>query len=450
MTKRLKKVIGIAILLWSGGASSQVPKLALADALNLALKGNYSLKSDTFNIVATHHRNRELAGYYLPQVNISNQLNHNIAVPTQMLPGAIAGQPSKDYVPIQFGTKYDAGTSVEVNQVILRKDLMLKIRAANLYTDIATTRHALTREEIIYKTTSMWYALQSTAELIRNTKSDYDNMATMKRIAQAQLENGTLTRIDFQSLAINVANKASELSRLQTQYAEQLDKFKYFIGMPSATIVAIDSLRLTDTHEPEPGKATRNDIRLYNQLLSAKEVDIRSIRAESKPAISTYLRYKYQSQFSTASRVFDRDFWFHSSSIGITATMPIFDGFRRKHRVKTAQAELQQLQVQLEQTTHNARTETKIAGEKLVHYKNQLKVNTENMAMAEKVFESRRALYTEGVTTLIELLDAERELTLARNLYLQAVVDVQTARLDLHQATGTLSTTFLTQQGIQL
>ena len=73
----------------------------------------------------------------------------------------------------------------------------------------------------------------------------------------------------------------------------------------------------------------------------------------------------------------------------------------------------------------------------------QYKITLRNLELAEKVFNSRRALYTEGVTTLIELLDAESELSQARNLHIQALIDVQTSWLDLHKANGTLLTQYV-------
>jgi outer membrane protein TolC len=44
-----------------------------------------------------------------------------------------------------------------------------------------------------------------------------------------------------------------------------------------------------------------------------------------------------------------------------------------------------------------------------------LSITKENLDLAEKVYQSRKALYAEAVTTLIELLDAERELSHGKN-----------------------------------
>jgi len=75
--------------------------------------------------------------------------------------------------------------------------------------------------------------------------------------------------------------------------------------------------------------------------------------------------------------------------------------------------------------------------------KQQLSITKENLELAENVFKTRKALYSEGVTTLIELLDAERELSQARNNYTQAMIDVQKGWLEVHKANGTLLTNYL-------
>jgi outer membrane protein TolC len=70
-------------------------------------------------------------------------------------------------------------------------------------------------------------------------------------------------------------------------------------------------------------------------------------------------------------------------------------------------------------------------------------ITKENLQLATNVFSSRKALYTEGVSSLTELLDAERELSKARNNHIQALINVQSGWVDLHKANGTLLTDFL-------
>lgn len=450
MKKRCKQYLYlfiVTVLCISGGmVRAQSTPITIKEAIDIALANNYALRADSLNILVAGYKNKHLAGQYLPQVNYGSKLNYNPAIPSQMLPGTIAGQPSKDYVPVQFGTRYDASTGIEVTQTIYRKDLLLQMRSAGLYQDIARTRHQLTREDLIYQVAGNFYALQSNAELIRTTRKDYQNLQEILTVAKAQFEHGTLKRIDYESLQINVANKESQLDQLVTQYNEQLDFFKYLLGLPVTSPLSIsDSIvSLSAPIEPD-GKQllNREDIHLYNQLITSKEVDIKVIRAEAKPSLNSYFRYNYQSQFGELGKAFDNDYWFKSATVGLSVSVSLFDGNRRRNRIHIAQTELQQLKWQTLQKQERAATELNTSLEKLNNNRRQHQTNAQNLALAEKVFASRKALYAEGVTTLIELLDAEKELTQARNLHIQSMIHVQTGQLDVYKANGTLLTEFL-------
>jgi outer membrane protein len=449
---KLRQTILVCALVVAGSkllaqeTSTKTQPVNIKQAIDIALANNYGLRADSLNIASTAFKNDEVTGYYLPQVNYSNKFNYNAAIPSQMLPGAVLGDPSKEYVPVQFGTKYDASTSIEMTQNIYRKDLLIKMRAAGLNNAIAQTKYRISREDLIYQVAGAFYALQSNAELIRTTSSDYENLKKVLSIAKAQFDNGTLKRIDYESLEINVANKKSQLNQLQTQYNEQQNYFKYLLGIPmsaqltiSESIAAAPKLMMPDDNSV----MKREDIILYHQLIKSKEVEMKAIRAEKSPAVATYFKYGYQSQFGSTDKMFDKDYWYKSSTFGITTSISLFDGNRRKSRIHVAQTEMEQLKWQSEQKQQKAQTELLSAWQTLSNNLDQYEVNEKNLALAERVFNSRTALYTEGVTTLVELLDAEGELTQARNLYIQSVIDVQTGILDLHKANGTLTNEFL-------
>jgi outer membrane protein TolC len=427
-------------------AQAQTGSVNIKQAIDIAFANNYGLQADSLNMTVTSYQNKQLLSGYLPQVTSSGKVNYNMKIANQMLPGTVAGQPNKDYVPVQFGTKYDAGTAIQVTQNIYRKDLLLQIRAEDLYTGIARTKYNLTKEDLIYKVAEAFYDLQSSAENIRTTKADYKNLQDVLAIAKAQFENGTLKRIDYESLQINVANKQSQLSQYQTQYDEHLYYFKYLLGVPADAALNInDSITLLPglVINAENSFLQRDDIHLTKQMIQSKEVEMKSIKAEGLPQLSTYFRYNYQSQFSNASKILDGYYGSNSSTVGLSVSISIFDGNSRKNRVNVARTQLQQLKWQSDYQQQQAQTELLSAAKTLNTSREQFNINAQNLVLAEKVFNSRRALYTEGVTTLVELLDAENELTQARNLYMQSLISVQTGTLDLHKANGTLLTEFI-------
>jgi outer membrane protein TolC len=437
---------GLAMLLIVGSAKSQPVSLNLKQAIEMAFANNNSLKADSMNLVSAGYQQQVAKASQLPQVSYATKTEYNLAIPSQMLPGSIVGEPSKEFVPVKFGTKYNLTTGVEVNQSIWNKTNRLQVASARLNTEIAATRHKLSREELAYEIAKAYYALQANGEMIRTTAHDYANILEIVRISKAQFENGVLKRIDYESLQINAANKQSELDQLQTKQTEQLAYFKYLLGVPVSTDININEpggiIPAFNEINSSPLFA-REDIHLNQQMRQAKELEIKTIRAEQAPVVNSFFRFNYLSQFNTFSDISKSDYRFKSSTVGISASVSLFDGYRRKNRLKIASSELFQLRFQGEQQEQLAQTEWTSANETLRSGRQQYRLTQQNLVLAEKVFTSRKALYAEGVSTLIELLDAERELSKARNLDTQAMINVHTALLDVYKAKGTLLTDFI-------
>jgi len=419
--------------------------VSLRKAIDLAVENNLSLRSDSLNVAVTGHNNKELAGYYLPQINYNSVTEFNPEVASQLLPGKFLGDPSKDLVPVQMGTTYNLRTGVEVTQALYRKDLLVQMRAAGLYSNISQTKHKLTKEQLIYNVAYSFFAIQAKADLIRATTEDYLNLKDVLTIAKSQYENGVIKGIDYHTLQINVSNKEASLSQLETEYMNQLADFNYLLGLPADTRVSIADSISAEMIIPQQQKQTaeRNDILLTRQMVESKQVDIKKIRAELTPSINSYLRYNYQAQFNNADKVANSDYWFRGSTIGISVAVPIFDGNRRRNRIKAAELQLDQLKYQSTLQQQRAEVEYLNASYVLTNNLQQAGITKKNLQLAVGVFNSRKALYNEGVSSLVELLDAERELTNARKLSLQADVNVKTGWLDLHKANGTLLTDFI-------
>lgn len=446
MWKRSLCVLMVASMALSKtNALSQTTPVDLKSAIDMALANNYSLKADKMNIQTAIYQKDVVKADYLPQVNYSNKSEYNPNIASQMLPGKIAGQPDKDYVPVQFGTRYAMSTGIEVNQNLYRKDLRLQTQSAAVNVRMAQTKHALTKEEIVYQVAASYYDLQTNAELIRTTRKDYENILHVLKISKAQTENGMVKRIDYESLQINAANKESQLNQYQSAYNVQLAYFKYLLGLapdaeltvaeavqdPSATILAANKIY------------NREDLHLNRQMVESKELEIKTIRAEKLPQVSLYSKFSFQAQYNNPGDVFKNDYWYKASVIGISTKISLFDGYRRKSRISIAESQLQQLKFEGDQKRQLANADWASANEKLANDLKQLSITRQNLALAEKVFASRTALYAEGVSTLIELLDADRELSQARNNHVQAMINVATGVLNTHKANGTILTEYI-------
>ncbi len=120
----------------------------------MALAFNPSLKADSINKQIAGHQVGVARADLRPRVNFNSKTEYNPAIASQMLPGEILGQPSKDFVPVQFGTRYSMGSGVEANQALYRRSSRLQVASAELNTKITDTRYQLSKEDLVYKVAS--------------------------------------------------------------------------------------------------------------------------------------------------------------------------------------------------------------------------------------------------------------------------------------------------------
>ena len=132
--------------------------------------------------------------------------------------------------------------------------------------------------------------------------------------------------------------------------------------------------------------------------------------------------------------------WDSGWNYGVTASLPLFDGFAREGGVITQKARLKQSQIDLvdaEETALLELTKAILSIEDAAEFVDSQKLN---LSRAEEGLRLVETGYRQGVNTLIEVVDAQTALTLARANYYQSIYSHVVAKLYLEKAMGTLTT----------
>jgi outer membrane protein TolC len=87
------------------------------------------------------------------------------------------------------------------------------------------------------------------------------------------------------SLEINVANTKSQLDQLETDYNAQLAQFNFLLGLPAENKTLISSSISKDLRFSDNSNylLQREDIRLSQQVIQLKEVEIKNNSGRKSP-----------------------------------------------------------------------------------------------------------------------------------------------------------------------
>jgi hypothetical protein len=140
---------GVALLLglclWAAApaaAQNTDSTFTLEAALSYAAKNNRDLKSSSFDEQLAREQVKEVRSQGLPQVNINGRLQDNLIIPTNLLPAEAFGGEPGTFIPVRFGTKYNATAGVEATQLLFSQSYLSRASRPPRLRGVCPTEHA--------------------------------------------------------------------------------------------------------------------------------------------------------------------------------------------------------------------------------------------------------------------------------------------------------------------
>lgn len=258
------------------------------------------------------------------------------------------------------------------------------------------------------------------------------------RIIKLRQERGVSTMLDVRQAEELVYNATEVIPALE-QSIQQTENFLSFLtGRNPSTIAR--GLSLTEQPMPPVVPAglpsdlieRRPDIRAAENSLIAANARIEVARKAFFPRISLSAFLGYESGQITSLFSASRSVW----SLVPQVTQPIFTGGRLRSNVRLSQAEREFLLVEYQRTIQGAFREVSDA---LIAYEKVRDVRSQRTLLVETLRDRARLSYlryTGGVATLLDALDADRELFDAERSLALARRDELLSVVQLYKALG--------------
>lgn len=173
----------------------------------------------------------------------------------------------------------------------------------------------------------------------------------------------------------------------------------------------------------------RPDRQAQQARLLAAEAELDRLRAQSLPAVSLSL-----SQGQRSDEFGRRD----SGQIALTASLPLFTGFRLSRQRDGARSVLVEQALELERIERLIELDVWQAWQDLETAGARLQATETLLEAASESTRAARARYEAGLGNLLNVLNAQSNLADARLQQAQAIYDLAGARFQLAQASGVL------------
>lgn len=419
---------------------------SLKQAIEFAKQNNSNIKIANLNSELRDKKVKEQIGSGLPQINFAGSLQNNLKIGTMLLPGALLGS-SQEFIPVEFGTKYNLSAGVHLTQKVFDYSFWVGLDAAKLSNQISEQHIVKTEEDITYSVAVAYYSALVIQKQIENLKTILEASERTLNSIELKFENGMVKKIDVDRIKVSYNNTRSQAQQAELNYKQSLNYLKYAMGVPVESAITLsDSISekipgqfFDALHTNDKVYENRIDYRILKTNLSLYEAEKSNNIASYLPTLSFFADYSYQAQRSEFN-FFDSDKeWFNSSSIGLTLSLPIFTGFQNYAKVQQSNISIQIAEENLKLSEQAITVEVSNFE---IQYRSALDITRdekENLALAESVFNNTQKEYKQGIGSSMDLIQAESSLRETQNIYYTKLLELFVARLDFEKSKGTLN-----------
>jgi outer membrane protein len=447
----MKRILLLTFLTFALTAQSQavsttaINPLTLKAAITYALENKADAKKARLSIENSEYQIDEVRSRALPQISANGSLTYNPILQTNVLDGAMFGQPGQS-IQVAFGQKWTSGAGVSLSQTLFDQSVFTGLRAAKSTREFYQINNQLTEEQVIERVANNYYSVYVQRERLILLDSNFVNTSKVRDIVKGQFDNGLAKKIDLDRIIVKMSNIDTERQQIINQIQLQENALKFYMGMPIETKIVIPQTEFEVTPQAlteAPNTANRTEYLLLKKQEELLEFQKTSVKAAYYPTLSLVAGYNYIGQGPEVplfAKPADGVYWSDYSAIGLNLKVPIFTGFGTRAKVRQADVEIRTLQEDIKDTQlsldldyRNAKTQIE---NNIITIGNQ----KENMRLAGDILKNTKNNYLQGLASLTDLLDAENASLEAQNNYTRAVLAYKIAEISLIKSKGELKT----------
>lgn len=417
----------------------------LDECIQYAFEHQYAIRTAEADVDIAQSQIRETIGQGLPQISGTVQFQDYVKLPVTLLPGAIAGEPDQEFIPVTFGTQYDLSLGVEAEQLLFDGSYLVGLQASKVYKELSTKNLQRSKIETAVEVAKAYYTALVTEERLELTDANLERIGEQLDETRKMYESGMAEEIDADRLQVEYNNAVTEKKNLVRMANMNVLLLKFQMGMPVTAELtlkeSIDDIKfepavLNEVVQPE-------DRIEYSTLLTQErlnELDLKRYKSEFLPKLSAFGSYTRQGQDNKGAALFNGDaFFFSTGVIGLRLTVPLISGGQKFQKVRQANLELLKTQYEMENMRNSISLEVRQSTVDYINSVESMENQERNMELADKVSNVARIKYSEGVGSSLEVTTAETSLKEAQTNYINALYDALISKIELQRAKGELN-----------
>ena len=414
-------------------ADSILQEASLPAVIQYALKNQPLIQQSQIdeNIREQEIKNA-LADWY-PQVNFAYNLQHNFQVPVAVIGGNN----------IKLGVDNTSYGQFTLKQVLFNPDVVFANRTKGDFRLQARQNTISNKIDLVAEVTKAYYNVLESLQQIQVAEGDITRLERSLQDATNQYKAGAADKIDYKRTTISLNNTRARKSGIEANLKGRMEYLKFLMNYPSKEDLQLvyDTTRLEYEIELDTTANPDYNIRIEYQILETQRKLQRSNvdynRWAYLPTISANGAYNLNYNNNDFSKLYTNNF--PSSFAAISLNFPIFQGGKRTSMVRQSELELKRTEWDIINLKNQVNSEyAQAMATYKTNYAAYLSLK-ENLGLAQEVYDVIQLQYRSGIKAYLEVITSETDLRNARILYIAAIYNVLTSKVDVLKSMGLIN-----------
>lgn len=432
----------VLLLIVIGFQSAQAQVWSLQQCIDTAQVYNKKLQVNRNDIAIGEQREKEAKANLNPKVTANADYKYFTNLPYQLLPlnALNPAAPEGEFRAAQFGVPHNINLNLQLSMPLYNPQLYGAIQTTKIASEWIELQYQKLEEQIFFDISNLYYNAQILHHQLAFIDSNLINAERLFKNMQLLNEQLLVKGTDVSKVKLQVAQLTSQKVGVKSKYEQVLNALKFTIGLSLENNLQIETNILYE-NSFEYSSLSTLDFRMAiikNRWLGLELNTLNKSRY--LPSLNLFANYGTTGFGYNGKPNGFLDFY-SIGFAGIQLSYPLFSGTvtERKINQKTLELKNNELQMGLinEQNylqVENAKLQRKTA-------KNTVETLTEQIQLAQIIYEQTIVQQKLGTATLTDILLADNSLREAQQTYLSAVIDYLKADLELKKFTGNISLT---------
>jgi outer membrane protein len=446
-------------------AQQKVHQLTVKEAVDLAFNNVAELKNAKLDYKIADARNKEITAAAYPQVNGTISGNHYLSLPQIQFPDATEqaiykvlkdnGVRDGTGAPItadgefqlrsfSFFQPWNVNMGATVQQLLFEPQVFVGLQARKALLESSDLQIKVAEDKVRENVYKSYYAVLIAEKQLRYVQESIKRLEKLSSDMNVMFKNGFAERLDIDKTNVTLNNIRTAEYQLKNGITLGYAALKMTLGLYQA-----DSLVLKDSLSPEMIKEgilnegfsyeNRNEIKLLNKAVELGGYDVRRWKLSYFPTVAAFYGFQRNGQRNANPPAGSKPwFWYSTNQIGVNVNIPIFDGFNKKYKIQQAQFNIQKTESTLDQAKKGIDLEITAAKNTLTTALQNLDIQEDNMLLAEKVYNTVKKKYEQGLGSSFEVLTSDNEMQQSQSNYFRALYESIVAKVNYLKALGKL------------